>query len=47
MIGATNAYNTARSQLSEGKGIGIRQAEMLKELGITPKKNIPGRLLDN
>ena len=45
--GATNAYNTARSQLSEGKGNVIRQAEMLKELGITPKKNIPGRLLDN
>lgn len=37
---ASSAYNTARAQLSEGKGNVIRQAEMLKELGITPKKNI-------
>lgn len=43
---ANTAYGNARSQLSEGKGNLIRQAEMLKELGITPKKNIPARLLD-
>ena len=43
---ANTAYGNARSQLSEGKGNLIRQAEMLKELGITPKKNIPSRLLD-
>lgn len=34
------AYEAALSQLSEGKGNVIRQAEMLKELGITPKKQL-------
>lgn len=43
---ATSAYNTARNQLSEGKGNVIRQAEMLKELGISPKKNITQRLIE-
>ena len=42
---ATTAYDTARSQLSEGKGNVIRQAEMLKELGITPKKKISPKLI--
>ena len=37
---ASAAYDTALSQLSEGKGNVIRQAEMLKELGITPKKQL-------
>lgn len=41
---ASQAYQTALSQLSEGKGNVIRQAEMLKELGITPKKKFPPRL---
>lgn len=43
---ATTAYHSARGQLSEGKGNVIRQAEMLKELGITPKKNIPQKLIE-
>lgn len=42
----SSAYDTARSQLSEGKGNVIRQAEMLKELGITPKKKIPSKLIN-
>lgn len=46
LISATSAYNAARSQLSEGKGNVIRQAEMLKELGITPKKNISQKLIE-
>lgn len=36
---ASAAYNAAFGQLSTGKGNVIRQAEMLKGLGITPKKN--------
>ena len=41
---ASNAYENARSQLSQGKGNLVRQAEMLKELGITSKKRIPSAL---
>ncbi len=44
---ASSAYDTALNQLSEGKGNVIRQAEMLKELGITPKKRISSRLQNN
>lgn len=40
---ASTAYNTALGQLSDGKGNLIRQAEMLKELGITPKKKFAPR----
>ncbi len=43
---ASSAYDTALNQLSEGKGNVIRQAEMLKELGITPKKKFAPRLQD-
>lgn len=39
------AYDTALGQLSAGKGNVIRQAEMLKELGITPKKKLSSRLI--
>ena len=42
---ASLAYDNARSQLSEGKGNLIRQAEMLKELGITPKKKISPKFI--
>lgn len=40
---ASTAYETALGQLSDGKGNLIRQAEMLKELGITPKKKFAPR----
>jgi DNA recombination protein RmuC len=40
----SNAYDTALNQLSAGKGNVIRQAEMLRQLGITPKKKISSRL---
>lgn len=40
---ASTAYDTALGQLSDGKGNLIRQAEMLKELGITPKKKFAPR----
>lgn len=42
---ASAAYDTAFGQLSAGKGNVIRQAEMLKELGITPKKKLSSRLI--
>lgn len=42
---ASVAYDTALGQLSAGKGNVIRQAEMLKELGITPKKKLSSRLI--
>lgn len=35
------AYDKAFSQLSEGKGNLLRQAEMLKELGVKPQKELP------
>lgn len=43
---ASAAYDTALGQLSAGKGNVIRQAEMLKELGITPKKKLSSRLIN-
>ena len=42
---ATQTYNTALSQFSEGRGNVIRQAEMLMNLGITSKKKIPAKFL--
>ena len=42
---ASAAYDTALGQLSAGKGNVIRQAEILKELGITPKKKLSSRLI--
>lgn len=35
------AYDKAFSQLSEGRGNLLRQAEMLKELGVKPQKELP------
>lgn len=41
---ASVSYENALLQFSEGKGNVIRQAEMLKELGITPKKRFSSRM---
>lgn len=38
---ASKAYETAKSQLSDGRGNVIGQAEKLRRLGITPKKRLP------
>lgn len=35
------AYDKAMSQLSEGRGNLLRQAEMLKDLGVKPQKELP------
>ena len=38
-------YDKACNQLSEGNGSVVRQAEMLKDMSLTPKKRISARLL--
>lgn len=38
-------YDKAVNQLSEGNGSVVRQAEMLKDMSLTPKKKISARLL--
>ena len=43
---ARTSYGQALSKFSTGKGNVIRQAEMLKTLGVKPKKNLPGELVD-
>jgi DNA recombination protein RmuC len=42
---AKKSYNTAFNQLTQGRGNLIRQAEMLKELGIKTKKSLPSNML--
>ncbi len=39
------SYDTAMSQLKDGRGNLIRQAEMLKDLGVKSKKNLPSSLI--
>ena len=43
---AKNSYGQALSKLSTGKGNVIRQAEMLKTLGVKPKKSLAQELVD-
>jgi DNA recombination protein RmuC len=43
---AKASYSQAFSKLSTGKGNVIRQAEMLKLLGVKPKKNLPAELVE-
>jgi DNA recombination protein RmuC len=43
---AKTSYGLALNKLSTGKGNVIRQAEMLKALGVKPKKNLPVELVD-
>lgn len=43
---ALSTYNIAFGQLSKGRGNLIRQAEMLKELGVKSKKDLPSSLVD-
>ena len=40
---ARNSFDEAKKKLSVGKGNVIRQAEMLKELGVKPSKSIPAQ----
>ena len=42
---AQKSYDTAYNQLTQGRGNLLRQAEMLKDLGVKTKKNLPNNLL--
>jgi DNA recombination protein RmuC len=44
--GAHKAWSDARRKLSEGRGNVIRQAEMLRELGVKPTRRLPAALTD-
>jgi DNA recombination protein RmuC len=43
---AKSSYSEAFSKLSTGKGNAIRQAVMLRELGVKPKKNLSAELVE-
>jgi DNA recombination protein RmuC len=43
---AEASYDQALKKLSTGRGSVIRQAEMLTELGVKPKKSLPAELVD-
>jgi DNA recombination protein RmuC len=43
---AQECYTAAKSKLASGRGNVIRQAEMLKKLGVKPSKSLPQALLD-
>ncbi|ABM97378.1 DNA recombination protein RmuC [Methylibium petroleiphilum] len=44
---AKTAYDEAQSKLSTGRGNAIRQAEMLKKLGVRPSKALPAALVQD
>ena len=43
---AQEAFVGAKRKLHEGKGNVIRQAEMLKELGVKPTKSLPSAVIE-
>lgn len=43
---AQQSYDTAHNKLASGRGNVIRQAEMLRELGVKPTKQLPPVLVD-
>ena len=43
---ANQSYESARKKLSTGDGNLVRQVEMLRELGVKPRKSLPQNLLD-
>jgi DNA recombination protein RmuC len=43
---AQEEFEDARGKLSTGRGNLIRQAEMLRELGVKPTKDLPGKLVE-
>lgn len=44
---AQDSFNDARRRLSEGRGNVIRQAEMLRDLGVKPSKVMPAKWIDS
>jgi DNA recombination protein RmuC len=47
LIQAKDSYDSAYAKLSTGRGNVIRQAEMLKELGVKPSKALPPELVES
>ena len=47
ILAARQAWADARKKLGEGRGNVIRQAEMLRELGVKPSKQLPRTLMDD
>ncbi|MFK3648498.1 DNA recombination protein RmuC [Lysobacter enzymogenes] len=45
--GANKTLEAARDKLGRGKGNAIRQAEMLRELGVKPNKAMPAKLVES
>jgi DNA recombination protein RmuC len=43
---AQEEFEDAKGKLSTGRGNVIRQAEMLRELGVKPTKSLPGKLVE-
>ncbi len=43
---ATSSYEDARKKLSEGPGNLVKQVEMLRQLGVKPRKVLPPKLLE-
>ncbi|MGD0466822.1 MAG: DNA recombination protein RmuC [Terriglobales bacterium] len=43
---AKESYDSALNKLSKGNGNVIRRAEKLKELGVTPSKSLPSRMVE-
>ncbi|WP_211168949.1 DNA recombination protein RmuC [Aromatoleum toluvorans] len=43
---AQKAYHTAHNKLASGRGNVIRQAEMLKQLGVKPAKELPAGIVE-
>ena len=43
---ARDEYDSAMKKLTQGRGNVIRQAEMLKQLGVKPSKDMPRKVLD-
>jgi DNA recombination protein RmuC len=43
---AQEEYDDARGKLATGRGNLVRQAEMLRELGVKPTKNLPDKLVE-
>ena len=43
---ARKAYGDAESKLATGRGNAVRQAELLRKMGVKPSKTLPARLVD-
>jgi len=44
---ASQSYESATNNLVQGQGSVIRQAEMLRDLGVKPSKSLPKKLVES